>query len=51
MNKETPTLGGLIPLPEDKRDLKHSQVFGAVVDVPLVDFDVLNGSKGEKPTQ
>ena len=45
MNKETPILGGLIPLPEDKRDIKHSQVFGGAVEVPLVDFDVLNGSK------
>jgi len=37
---------GLIALPEDKRDIPHSRVFGAPpVDIPLVDFDVVKGSK------
>lgn len=35
---------GLLPLPEDKRDLKHSQVFGSA-PVPSVTFDVISVSR------
>ena len=36
---------GLLPLKEDKRDFKHSQVFGSTPLVPLLDFNVSNTSK------
>jgi hypothetical protein len=44
-NKKFKVTHGLNPLPEDKRDLKHSQVFGvSPTSLPTTSFDVFNGS-------